>query len=242
MNFLEIDRVYAQYRDKPKALQWYKIVPTLGNELCQAYADVTNSYDIDSNSGAQLDVIGRVVGIGRTIVVDQTLDVCEFGAELAVATGYEQYGAGQYGASQYTSALTLTPDCEMGDEAAQMSQTSTEADSNLQDEYYRLLLKAKVARNTGRATIDEIIQTVQIIAPSAEDVKLLDGEDMSFSLEIYGNLSAVERDILIQPGVVPKPQGVQYLGFVEVLNLVEFGNEDFEMGNELSQMAGYKGV
>lgn len=242
MNFLEIDRVYAQYRDKPKARQWYRIIPTLGNELCQAYADVTNSYDIDSNSGAQLDVIGRVIGVGRGIVVDQSLDVCEFGAELTVAAGYTQYGAAQYGPDQYTSALTLTPDCEMGGDDAQMSQTSIAADQDLQDEYYRLLLKSKVAKNTGSATIDEIIQAVQIIAPSAESVKLLDGEDMSFSLEIFGDLNDIERDILLQPGVVPKPQGVQYLGFVEVVDLVEFNNTDFEMGDEDAQMAGYKGA
>lgn len=236
------DRIYAQYRDKPKAVSWYGITPYMAQDFCEVFEKISLSYDIDSNEGVQLDVIGRVVGVGRDIVVNQELDVCEFGAELTVSPGYTSYGDAEYGDAEYSPSLTLTPDCEMGDEVSQMSETSIAADQTLQDEYYRLLLKSKVARNTGDATIDEIIQAVQIIAPSAENVTLIDGEDMTFSLEIFGDLSDIERDILLQPGVVPKPQGVRYLGFVEVTNLIEFGDEEYEMGDEYTQMAGYKGV
>ena len=241
MTCLSYDRVYAQYRNKPKALSWYGIIPGIGDNFCDAYNKISLSYDIDSNEGAQLDVIGRVIGTTRGIVVDQALDVCEFGAELAVSPNYQGYGNGQYGSTQYTGSLSLIPDCEMGDPASQMSEVSIAADKQLQDQYFRPLLKSKVSKHTSSATIDEIIQAVQIIATSAESVKLQDSEDMTFSLEIFGDLSAIERDILLQPGVVPKPQGVRYLGFVETTNLVEFGNSDFEMGDELAQMAGYTG-
>lgn len=241
MTCLNYDRIYAQYRDKPKAVAWYGIVPDIGNEICSAYQSITNSYDIDSNVGAQLDVIGRVIGTNRSIIIDVPLDVCEFGAEEQLASGYVGYGGTQYGLGQYANAITLTPDCEMGDPAAQMSQTSIGQDKELQDLYFRPLLKSKVAKNTSDATIDDIIEAVKIIATSAENVTLQDSEDMTFSLEIFGDLSAIERDILLQDGVVPKPQGVRYLGFVETTNLVEFGNQDFEMGDELSQMAGYSG-
>lgn len=55
------DRVYAQYRNKPKAYAWYNIVPALSSELEQAIQDVRMSYDIELNATAQLDVIGRIV-------------------------------------------------------------------------------------------------------------------------------------------------------------------------------------
>ena len=215
MSCLTYDRIYAQYRDNPKAVAWYGIVPDIGNEICSTYKSITNSYDIDSNVGAQLDVIGRVIGADSSIVIDVPLDVCEFGAEEQVVSGYVGYGNTQYGAGQYANAIALTPDCEMGDPAAQMSETSIGADKQLQDMYFRPLLKSKVAKNTSEATIDDIIESVKLIASSAESVKLQDSEDMTFSLEIFGNLSAIERDILLQDGVVPKPQGVRYLGFVE---------------------------
>ena len=59
------DRVYAQYRDKPKALAWYNIVPSQALQVETVFNDIRYSYDIDNNEGEQLDVIGRVVDIGR---------------------------------------------------------------------------------------------------------------------------------------------------------------------------------
>ena len=60
-----MNRVYAQYRDKPKAVAWYNIVPTLATQVETVLNDVRFSYDIDANEGAQLDVIGRIVDIDR---------------------------------------------------------------------------------------------------------------------------------------------------------------------------------
>ena len=56
-------RMYAQYADKPKAVAWYNIIPTISDELFTAYAAITASWDIDNNVQAQLDVIGRIVVI-----------------------------------------------------------------------------------------------------------------------------------------------------------------------------------
>jgi hypothetical protein len=58
-----IFRMYAQYADKPKAVAWYNIIPTIASELETAYTDITASWDIDINVQAQLDVIGRIVQI-----------------------------------------------------------------------------------------------------------------------------------------------------------------------------------
>jgi len=59
------NRVYAQYRDKPKAVAWYGIIPSLSSEIEDVYESVRKSYDIDANSGQALDVIGRIVVIDR---------------------------------------------------------------------------------------------------------------------------------------------------------------------------------
>lgn len=59
------DRIYAQYRDKPKAVAWYNIVPTQAAQIETVLDDIRYSYDIDANEGAQLDVIGNIVDISR---------------------------------------------------------------------------------------------------------------------------------------------------------------------------------
>lgn len=58
-------RMYAQYADKPNAVAWYNIIPTMASELFPAYNAITASWDIDNNTQEQLNVIGRVVVIDK---------------------------------------------------------------------------------------------------------------------------------------------------------------------------------
>lgn len=56
-------RLYAQYADKPNAVAWYSILPTVADTLFTAYSQITASWDIDTNVQEQLNVIGRIVVI-----------------------------------------------------------------------------------------------------------------------------------------------------------------------------------
>lgn len=58
-------RMYAQYADKPNAVAWYNITPTIAGELFTAYSAITASWDIDNNTQEQLNVIGRIVVIDK---------------------------------------------------------------------------------------------------------------------------------------------------------------------------------
>ncbi len=62
------DRIYAQYRDKPKAVDWYAIAKKLGGSIGDAAEAVRKSYDIDNVLGEQLNVIGRIVVAPRSFV------------------------------------------------------------------------------------------------------------------------------------------------------------------------------
>lgn len=62
-------RMYAQYADKPKAVAWYNITPTMASTIFTACDAVTASWNIDTNVREQLNVIGRIV------VIDQPWEV-----------------------------------------------------------------------------------------------------------------------------------------------------------------------
>lgn len=147
------NRVYAQYRDKPKALAWYNIVPTLAAEIETAFNGIRYSYDIDNNTGQALDVIGNIVDIGR---VDND------------------------------------------------------------DEVYRLLLRAKIAKNNSDATLDSIVTAIQFIT-GIENASVDDREDMTFTVEFAEPLTDQQRNIFNEYDLIPRPQGVNFLGFVEYL-------------------------
>jgi len=64
------DRIYAQYADKPKAVAWYAITPTIGQEITDAAAQVEVTYDIGTQEGVQLDIIGAILNAPRGILSD----------------------------------------------------------------------------------------------------------------------------------------------------------------------------
>lgn len=191
------DRIYAQYRDKPKAVKWFNITTKLATPLADTYEQIRRVYNIDLNSGAQLDLIGRVIVESREFIANVKLDVYECNTD---------------------------GDNECGDSLVQCSATSIAADDELSDESFRLLLKSKIVKNNSEATIDDILDAVTFIAPDIDIIRVTDGEDMTFSIEFSGVANPIVHDLLISGKIVPKPQGVRFNGFLETFGYAELGD------------------
>lgn len=209
------DRIYAQYRNQPKAVAWYGIVPNLSSELLATSAAVRNMFDIDANVGAQLDIIGRIVVTDRSYVGQTKMRVVQCGDSL---------------------------DAQCGDESAMCSATSIDTDSTMSDDLFRLVIRAKIIKNGSDATIESILDGVNFLIPDAEFKRVVDHEDMSFSIEFYGLITDLERWVLLDVGLVPKPQGVKFSGFLEAYGYVECGDSSLQCGDPLAQCVGYVGV
>lgn len=209
------DRIYAQYRDKPKAVAWYAIARALGGSIEAAAQSVRKSYDIDTAVGEQLNVIGRIVVAPRSFV------------------GSTQMNPGLF---------DLTDGDQFGDDDAMFSALTIDQDGQLSDELYRLVIKAKIVKNNGDATIENILDGMNFLLPRAQVLRVTDGEDMSFSIEFYGQITNLERFALLNAGLVPKPQAVKFNGFLEGFEMVEFGDVDAEFGDEDAEFAGYIGA
>lgn len=210
------NKLYAQYRDKPTAIGLSSIPLDFRRQIVTAANFVRDSYDIDSNSGEALNVIGRVVDIDRSFIENRKFTV------------YECNDVGDF---------------ECGDESAQCSATSAGVDSDLSDEYYKYLLRAKIARNNSDSSIDDILTIVNTAVPSINALRMIDGENMTFSIEFYGGIDAIARDLLISGDLVPSPQGVKFSGFLNGIGLVECNSAGyFECGDDSAQCVGFLGV
>ncbi|KAB0489681.1 DUF2612 domain-containing protein [Pseudomonas vancouverensis] len=209
------DRVYAQYQNKPKAVAWFSIARSLGGDIEAATEAVRKSYDIDSAEGEVLNVIGRIVVAPRSFL-----------GAVDMNPGF----------------FDLIDGSEFGDEDAMFSPLSIDQDGKLSDELYRLVIKAKIVKNNGDATIENILEGINFLLPNADVLRVTDGEDMSFSIEFYGEISDLERFALLNAGLVPKPQAVQFNGFLEGFGMFEFGDTDAEFGDESAEFAGYIGA
>lgn len=211
------DRIYAQYRNAPKAVAWYNITRQLAAQLDTTAIDVRNMYDIDRNSGAQLDVIGRIVVQPR-----------EFTGQVSMVPGW--------------CANASNSPAECGDESAMCSALNVDQDSQMSDDLYRLAIKAKIIKNNSDATIDSILDGMNFLLPNADVLRVTDGEDMSFSIEFYGNITELERWALRNQSFVPKPQGVRFNGFLEGAGYVECGDPTLMCGDTYAECVGFTGV
>lgn len=208
------DRIYAQYRNKPKALAWYAITRALGDEIGTTAEVVRKMYDIDANIGEQLNIIGRIVVASRNFLANTPLSVSQFGDVNA----------------------------EFGDLDAVFSELFIGTDSLMSDEFFRLVIRAKIIKNNGDATIESILDGVTFLIPGANVVRVIDGEDMSFSIEFNGNITDLERWALLNGKLIQKPQGVRFNGFLDSYIPSEFGDVDAEFGDTDAQFHGYVGV
>ena len=209
------DRIYAQYRDKPKAVAWYEIAEKLGGSIEAAAQAVRKSYDIDAAIGEQLNVIGRIVVAPRSFV-----------GSIPMNPGL----------------FDLTDGDEFGNDDAMFSALTIDQDGQLSDELYRLVIKAKIIKNNGDSTIENILDGMNFLLPTADVLRVTDGEDMSFSIEFYGQISSLERFALLNAELVPKPQAVRFNGFLEGFDMVEFGDVDAEFGDEYAEFVGFIGA
>lgn len=211
------NRIYAQYRNAPKAVAWYNITRHLGAQIDTTAATVRTMYDIDHNSGAQLDIIGRIVVQPR-----------EFTGQVSMVPGW--------------CATIVNSPAECGDTSAMCSALSVDQDSKMSDELYRLAIRAKIIKNNSDATIDSILDGMNFLLPNANVLRVTDGEDMSFSIEFYGNITELERWALRNQSFVPKPQGVRFNGFLEGVGYVECGDPTLMCGDAYAECVGFTGV
>lgn len=208
------DRIYGQYKGdiRPKLKRWYNITRTLGCELSSVAEEIRYSYDIDNATTFELDVLGRIVGIIRSFESSVELNPSAFGKSTS------QFGGQltQFGASTLVNSQELS------------------------NEIYRILIKAKIAKNTSDATLDGIISALNYIVPSPNTI-IVDNEDMTFSISFDTELTETQRFVLNTFDIIPRPQGVEFLGYVEEPGITEFGGP-FGWGDPRAQFSFTFGV
>lgn len=97
------------------------------------------------------------------------------------------------------------------------------------DRLYRIILRARVSKNTSDATIDSTIVAIKQ-ALETEQLQLVDYQNMSFLVRFFEPVDQQVIQLLRSPGLIPKPQGVGIAGLVVPTEAPYFGvdgiNED----------------
>ncbi|CAM3218785.1 DUF2612 domain-containing protein [Pseudomonas fluorescens] len=181
-------RIINEYRNKQRMVDWLTIVPEIANQNLESPLDrIYRSYDVDTVVGEELDIIGRIVGVPRPILRAAAFDVF----------GYQ-------GNDSYTN-YNIAP--YIGDGEA--------VDAPLNNDLYRKLIKAKIARNISDGTADSIIQLVEIII-GVKVTALVSNVDKSFDIGVASTLDNTTLYLIENFDLIPRPQGAR-IGEIFVL-------------------------
>jgi hypothetical protein len=166
---------------------------------------VENGYNIDTAVGAQLDVLGKYIGVDRT-VYGVTFDRDYFfyilyaeSPPLANKVGYSEYGVAPVG--QYRTY-----------------QESNQSIYSMNDSEYRQALKLKIVENKSTASL--AFADANILDFFNGKAILTDYEDMRISY-IFEESIRLTVEIALSQGLILKPTGVTLLtGFTPYIDKI----------------------
>ncbi|MGR2856918.1 DUF2612 domain-containing protein [Erwinia sp. 1181_3] len=196
-----------QYWEKPKAraeieamlAQWQVIADFIRNPA---------NFDLDRVTGYRLDVIGRIVGLPRSVPE----------ALAKVFFGFQEHLNSEGFGSKSNVAYTGAPFYSKFAPAYGPYQ--------LGDNEYRRFLRVKIARNAAASTIasDDRVSLQDVIQAAFNGrAYVTDRKDMTLALNISPQVSVDELRLIVRLGLLPKPAGVRYDYFYQVTPGMTFG-------------------
>lgn len=201
-------RYTEQFKDKPVFDAYVKIVMDMLNEIQAVFKDLKQLRSIDTASGAQLDLIGEIVGQPRTLVNYDAFPYFGFDG----ASGAETFGT--------------VSDSTVGGVFRSYLQEEGAA-AVVDDETYRFIIKARIIANTTRATPQAVIDGLNFITGNTTS-SIVEQPNAHLTLEIQNTLTDFQsyflRGLSEQGSIVPIPIGVtveyvffeeDYFGFAE---------------------------
>jgi hypothetical protein len=202
------DYLIKQYWDKPKARAEIEMLAGTWHRSFSWLESFLPEFDVDEATGARLDVIGRVIGLSRS--VPDVIAKIAFGfAENPNGRGFDDKFL------QVTSSAPLQDKFEREYTALQLN-----------DNDYRFFIKAKIAKNTNSGTMiasDRASIQDAITAAFSGKAYVIDKQDMGLILYISPDFNLDLIRVIVKLDLLPKPQGVQYSIIIQAAPGETFG-------------------
>lgn len=217
-----------QYYNKPKARAEIEAKAKRFEQMHGIIDAFPDAFDIDEAYGHRLDLIGKIVGVSRSVseIVDK------------IGFGFEENPNARGFADKSNSLDSSAPFVE------KFSPQYT--DLQLDDPTFRLIIKAKIAVNNVSAYMvsDDRISIQDVVNIAFEgSAWVVDNYDMTLDLYINSNYEPQRLRLINQLNLLPKPQGVRYNQVVSVEHLNTFGFSDNQyslgFGDKFGNSDGY---
>lgn len=191
-------RVTEQFKDKDIFDRYLRLLISEAANLQFTMRDLMQLRSIDTAQGKQLDIIGEIVGRPRGLIASDAFSFFGFDGDPQ---------SGKFGS--LTDPQAGAPFWSLGS-----PKTGSRVPS---DEEYRLLIKAKIIKNTTRSTPEDTIKAFSFLF-GAGQCFIDEYAPAKARIGIGKFLTPIERALLFEftnvGGLLPKTVGVEY-DFVE---------------------------
>jgi hypothetical protein len=230
------NRVTSEYNSgaSPNMLAWLAANVQLGLDIAECLNSMlSTAFQLSTAVGIQIDTIGALLGISRTLPFQPTgvllVDVASGGATYSVGQTVTIVQSGGAGAralilnvigGAVTGLAVLTQG--NGYHVASGLATTTGGPGTgltvnivqcvspvLDDTTYRTALRAQVAKNHWNGQLASLQPIWRVIFPGGT-LSIQDNQNMTASVYLAGSFSSVLIDMIENDMIVPRPQGVLF--------------------------------
>lgn len=229
------DRITEQFKNKEIIDRYLQLMLYSNIQLQDVFEDLMTKRSIDTATGAQLDIIGDIVGQPRELIDTDLISYFAFDG-YPDAQSFGDLTDGSVGGFYYS----------LGDPLA--------GNTLLNDEQYRLFIKAKIIKNNTQCTPDQFLNFISFVFGSQVNNVVSEGR-AEFTILVGRELNSFERTLLTYVSIyngyestfVPKPIGVRinfgqfnsenYFGYQGSPNAKGFGDlNDLSIGGKYAQL------
>jgi len=195
-----VNLLIKQYWEKPKASAEIEMKASSWRRSFDWLSSFENEFDLDNATGDRLDIIGRIVGIGRAIPY----------AVPKIAFGFDENPNSRGFDDLFSPLNDRAPFQDL------FESESTEL--VLDDNAYRLFIRAKIKKNISSPYLvsdDSLSIQDAVINIFGGLAYVTDNYDMTLTLHVSPVFSSSKLDALCKMSLIPKPQGVRYITIIE---------------------------
>lgn len=231
------DRITEQFKNKDVLDRYLQLLIDQQDSIQQVFKDLIQKRSIDEATGATLDIIGEIVGQPRELISADLFNFFGFQGALKADT-FGDFGVVNVGSKFYDFGTPLG------------------GNVLLDDETYRLFIKAKILKNRTASTPEEFLAFVNFLFGTSTTAIIAEG-DAEYTVLFGRELSAFEQVLLnyvsnsqgYPSRLIPKTVGVRinfgwflaenYFGFQGAPGAKGFGEFVGTFGYGLGYGVGY---
>ena len=222
-----VNLLIKQYWEKPKANAEIAFKAGVWRKTFEWIDSFSEEFDLDNATGDRLDIVGRIVGISRTIPL----------IVPKIAFGFDE----NPNARGFDDKFSPLADRAPFQDNFERAYTSLQ----LNDVAYRYFIRAKISKNvSGPYLADDHGLSIQSAISALFDglAYVIDKKDMTLTLYVSPQYNLDNLRAILRLDLLPKPQGVRYavivqagpgetFGFADNVNSLPFADK-FDLTNQ----------